>query len=35
MKLFNGLNLWVDSADSIEEDILSTPIGDDAWNGSK
>ncbi|GES66677.1 endoglucanase [Aspergillus terreus] len=34
MKLFNGLNLWVDSADAIETDILDTPVGDDVWNGS-
>jgi hypothetical protein len=34
MKLFNGLNLWTDSADAIESDILNTPIGDDVWNGS-
>ncbi|KAJ5985352.1 hypothetical protein N7499_008369 [Penicillium canescens] len=34
MKLFNGLNLWTDSADTIESDILNTPIGDDVWNGS-
>jgi hypothetical protein len=34
MKLFNGLNLWTDSADAIKSDILDTPIGDDVWNGS-
>ncbi|KAL4739527.1 glycosyl hydrolase family 61-domain-containing protein [Aspergillus similis] len=34
MKLFNGLNLWTDSVDSVAADILDTPIGDDAWTGS-
>ncbi|GLB06588.1 hypothetical protein AtubIFM57258_001898 [Aspergillus tubingensis] len=34
MTLFNGLNLWVDSAEKIQTDILETPIGDDVWNGS-
>lgn len=34
MKLFNGLNLWVNTADEIEVDISNTPIGDDVWNGS-
>ncbi|OJJ68867.1 hypothetical protein ASPBRDRAFT_131816 [Aspergillus brasiliensis CBS 101740] len=34
MTLFNGLNLWVDSAEKIELDILETPIGDDVWTGS-
>ncbi|KAL5362917.1 glycosyl hydrolase family 61-domain-containing protein [Aspergillus floccosus] len=34
MKLFNGANLWVDSADKIEADILDTPVGDDVWSGS-
>lgn len=34
MKLFNGLNLWVNSADEIESDILDTPIGDNVWRGT-
>ncbi|PYH44747.1 lytic polysaccharide monooxygenase auxiliary activity family 9 protein, partial [Aspergillus saccharolyticus JOP 1030-1] len=33
MTLFNGLNLWMNSADQIEEDILDTPIGDEVWIG--
>ncbi|PYH91886.1 hypothetical protein BO71DRAFT_384765 [Aspergillus ellipticus CBS 707.79] len=33
MTLFNGLNLWMDSADAVELDILDTPIGDDVWVG--
>ncbi|RHZ57397.1 lytic polysaccharide monooxygenase auxiliary activity family 9 protein [Aspergillus thermomutatus] len=33
MTLFNGLNLWTDSADEVETDILDTPIGDDVWKG--
>ncbi|KAF7590206.1 hypothetical protein BBP40_003137 [Aspergillus hancockii] len=32
MKLFNGLNLWTNSADEIKGDILKTPIGDNAWS---
>jgi hypothetical protein len=31
MTLFNGLNLWTDSADKVETNILDTPIGDDVW----
>lgn len=34
MRLFNGLNLWTDSVDSVVADILDTPVGDDAWIGS-
>lgn len=34
MKLFNGVNLWVNSADEVESDILDTPIGDDVWSGT-
>lgn len=33
MKLFNGANLWVDSAADIQADIYDTPIGDEAWTG--
>ncbi|RJE22319.1 hypothetical protein PHISCL_05363 [Aspergillus sclerotialis] len=33
MKLFNGLNLWVDSVDSVEDETLETPVGDDVWAG--
>lgn len=33
MTLFNGANLWVDSADTIMKDIADTPIGDEAWSG--
>ena len=29
MKLFNGVNLWTNSADEIESAISQTPIGDD------
>ncbi|KAI9935115.1 hypothetical protein ASPWEDRAFT_175837 [Aspergillus wentii DTO 134E9] len=34
MKLFNGLNLWVDSADEVEADINKTPIGDSVWGST-
>ncbi|KAL2855146.1 glycosyl hydrolase family 61-domain-containing protein [Aspergillus pseudodeflectus] len=34
MTLFNGLNLWVDSAETIELDILDTPIADEVWQGT-
>lgn len=33
MKLFNGANLWMDSAADIMADIYDTPIGDEAWTG--
>ncbi|KAJ5387223.1 hypothetical protein N7509_009764 [Penicillium cosmopolitanum] len=29
MTLFNGLNLWTDSADTVKKDIANTPIGDE------
>ncbi|RAK79329.1 fungal cellulose binding domain protein [Aspergillus fijiensis CBS 313.89] len=34
MTLFNGLNLWTDSVEKVQLDILETPIGDDVWKGA-
>ncbi|PYI16023.1 endoglucanase [Aspergillus violaceofuscus CBS 115571] len=34
MTLFNGLNLWTDSVEKVQLDILETPVGDDVWNGA-
>ncbi|OJK00068.1 hypothetical protein ASPACDRAFT_28189 [Aspergillus aculeatus ATCC 16872] len=34
MTLFNGLNLWTDSAEKVQLDFLETPIGDDVWSGA-
>jgi hypothetical protein len=33
MTLFNGLNLWKDTAKEIKPDIAQTPIGDEVWTG--
>ncbi|KAJ5370216.1 endoglucanase [Penicillium cataractarum] len=33
MTLFDGLNLWMDTAKRIEADIAQTPIGDEVWTG--
>jgi hypothetical protein len=33
MTLFNGLNLWTDSVDTVKKDIADTPIGDEIWDG--
>lgn len=33
MTLFNGLNLWVDKAATINKDMDQTPVGDEPWTG--
>lgn len=34
MTLFNGLNIWTDSVDTVKSDIAGTPIGDKVWSGA-